>query len=297
LGLAKRILAGAAGRTGALFQLGVTYTARANVHFFVRKAWYDGLRDVVKARQLHGKVTALDPGHWDAALTLGAHDYLISQLPMGYKIAGAVLGFRGNRKRGIATIEIVSREGHWRRVSAQMLLSVIYRREGQPELAVPVLLGLIEAYPRNHLFPLELAQMYADAGDMPMAMETFDKTERKVEDGAPGFDRITVHRVRVLRGHTQFRHGLLSEASATLRGIVEDNGEVEPEIQALAWLKLGQIHDLGGERSDAKSAYLAAINVQAVSEAARQSRQYLLNPYQERESPKPAPERAAVEDE
>ena len=296
MALAKQRLAEKPGDTTALFELGVAHAARANVEFFVRKAWFKGLRATARSRQLHNKVVELDPEFVDARLTQGAHDYLISQLPFAYKMVGSVIGFRGDRRRGIRTVELVAREGQRRRVTAQLLLSVVYRRERQPELAVPLLLNLIEQYPRNHLYRVELAQMYADAGDMTASVRTLDEVEKRIRTRAAGFSRLTVDRVGFLRGHIQFRHRLLSEAARTLRSVVARGEQVEPETRALAGLRLGQTYDLLERRPEARTAYQGAIVAQPVSEAARLSRRYLLSPYRDQKGKEAAADYAAAAD-
>src|SRR5579872_5877034 len=61
--------------SGALYSLGVTYALRGNWNFLVRKAWREALRDATTARNLHQRVTELDPSNYDARLVQGAHDY------------------------------------------------------------------------------------------------------------------------------------------------------------------------------------------------------------------------------
>jgi tetratricopeptide (TPR) repeat protein len=282
IAIAEQHLADHPGDVATLFELGVAHEASASVNFFIHKAWLKGLRDAARARRLHDRVAGMAPAFADSRLIPGAHDYLISQLPLAYKMVGAVIGFRGNKKEGIRAIEAVARDGDRRRVSAQMLLAAIYRREKQPDLAVPLLVNLVARFPRNHLFPVELAQMYADAGDMAAALRTLDGIEEQIRSHRPGFTRLTVDQARFLRGHIQFRRGLLAEAAQTLRSIADRGDQVAPETRALVWLRLGQLADLRDQREAAQAAYRESIAAQPVSDGARRARLFLLSPYRDK---------------
>ncbi|MCP5119452.1 MAG: hypothetical protein GY953_52290 [bacterium] len=151
-------------------------------------------------------------------------------------------------------------------------------------MAVPLLLDLIDRYPRNHLLPVELAHMYADAGDMSNSMGTLDEVEKRIRDGAPGFSHLTVNRVSFLRGHIQFRHHQLAEAVATLAPLLDQQREVEADTRALAGLRLGQTYDLLERRREALATYRVAVLAEPLSDAARLSRRYQLSPYRDKKA-------------
>ena len=87
--------------TGAMYALGVAYGLRANFNYLVTKAWMDALRDATAGRKLHNRVTELDPANYDARLMQGIHDYVVGSLPVVYKMLGFLVGFRGDREKGI----------------------------------------------------------------------------------------------------------------------------------------------------------------------------------------------------
>jgi len=263
----------------ALYQLGVAHGVRANCDFLLRKAWVDGLRSATTARRLHKKVTELDPDFVDAMYMEGIHEYVVACLPTAYRVLGFLVGFRGDRKAGIRTIQTVAQQGRRNRVSAEMLLCVIYRREKNPEQAVPLLADLIRRYPRNYLFRLERAQMLADAGEIEKALAAIQEVEELKLVGAPGFARLTLEKVHYVRGDVQFRGRRTVEAAATLETLLAKDQDREPATRALAWRRLGQIYDLLGERPLARDAYEQAVETDPQSEAAKQARQYLAMPY------------------
>jgi len=144
--------------TAALYTMGVSYGLRGNYSFIVKKAWVDALHDITEARKLHRRVLELDPGFIDAKLTQGVNDYIIGSLPLRWKMLGFLGGFHGDKQRGIRTLTEVARNGRVNRVDAMILLAAIYLREKQPEMAIPVLTELIEAFPNNPLLKAELAK-------------------------------------------------------------------------------------------------------------------------------------------
>jgi hypothetical protein len=103
-------------------------------------------------------VTELDPGFIDAKLTQGVNDYIIGSLPLRWKMLGFLGGFHGDKQRGIRTLIEVGDKGNVNRVDAMVLLAAVYLREKKPEMAIPVLTELIQAFPKNPLLKVELAK-------------------------------------------------------------------------------------------------------------------------------------------
>src|SRR5260370_6609400 len=148
----------------ALYSLGVSYGLRGNWNFLVRKLWRDALRDATQARKLHNRVSELDPSDYDARLVQGAHDYIVGSLPTPYKMLGFVVGFRGDKQKGIQALQQVASKGRSNKVDAEVFLCVIYRREQSWGAAAPLLEDLIRRFPRNYLFRFEQSQLYSSIG-------------------------------------------------------------------------------------------------------------------------------------
>ena len=60
--------------------------------------------------------------------------------------------------------------------------------------------------------------------------------------------------------------------------------EVDLNTGVLAWMRIGQIHDLMGRRDQARAAYRQAIALAPQADAARECRRYLSSPYQRRKT-------------
>src|SRR5258708_9687053 len=68
-----------------------------------------------------------------------------------------VAGFHGSKKRGLAAIERVTKEGRWARDDAKTLLIVLYTREKRFSESAALARELGARYPRNYLYRLEAA--------------------------------------------------------------------------------------------------------------------------------------------
>ncbi|MDW8352962.1 MAG: tetratricopeptide repeat protein [Bryobacterales bacterium] len=264
----------------ALYLLGVAYGLRANYNFLVRKAWLDALRDATQGRKLHNRVTELDPSNVDARLMQGVHDYVVGSLPWHWKVLGFLAGFRGDKQKGIRTLEYVAENGQWNRYDAQVLLAAVYRRERLPQKAVPLLLKLIERFPRNYLLRFELAQMYSDLGDKTNALAAIQRIEELKAAGVPGYKTLPREKIYYARGTIQFWYNDLEEALENMKRVTARAHDLDLNTGTFAWLRLGQIYDLRGERALAVEAYRQAIALAPQSEAAQESRRFLTSPYQ-----------------
>ena len=143
--------------TEALYYLGATAGLKASFEEAVERRHFAAMRDGSDAVDHHREVIKLDPTFHDAEITVGLYDYVVGTLPLAAKILVGVTGMRGSRKRGLATVERVTKEGHWARDDARTLLIVLYTRERRFADALALARELSAKYPRNYLFRLEAA--------------------------------------------------------------------------------------------------------------------------------------------
>jgi tetratricopeptide (TPR) repeat protein len=277
--LAQARLSRDPGDVRAMYTLGVSYGLRANYNFLVRKAWRDSLRDTTAARKLHNRVTELDPKFIDARLLQGVHDYVVGSLPLAWRLFGFLIGFHGDREQGVRTLQYVARNGSQNRVDAEVLLAAVYRRERNPKAAIPLLEDLVRRYPRNYLLRFEMVQMFADAGNQAGGLRVLDELEKLQRAGAPGYTRVPIEKVYFSRGVLQFWYRDLDAAIENLRRVTAKTAELDLNTGVYAWLRLGQACDLKGRRPEAIGAYRKATGLAPESDAGKEARRYLANPY------------------
>lgn len=265
----------------AMYARGVAFGLRANYRFFMEKSWRDALRDATEARKLHNRVAELRPKFIDARFVQGAHDYLVGSLPFFYKMLGFMIGFRGDREAGIRTLEEVAEKGDRVRYDAKVLLCAIYRREdkGSTVKAVPLLRELIAAFPHNHLFYLELVQLYSDLGEEPKVHAVFKEMETRMTGDPDFFHAMPPARFAYAKGNFQFWYRYYPEALASLKEAVAGGETMDLHTDVLAHMRLGQVYDELGRRDDARKSYEAAIALAPESDVARESRGYLRRPF------------------
>ena len=263
----------------ALYAQGVAYALRGNWNFLVRKAWRDALHDATTARKVHNRVTELDPNNYDARLVQGAHDYIVGSLPGFYKMLGFLVGFHGDRDKGIRTLQQVAEKGHNNSIDAKVFLCAIYRREEKWRAAAPILEDLIARFPRNYLLRFEQSQMYSAIGEKDKAIATMQKVVELKKSGAPGFADLPAERIYYHIGNIQFWYRDYAQAVDNLQKATAGSAALDLNTGTLAWMRLGQVYDLTNRRNLAVEAYRKAIAFAPEAEAAKESRRYLSSPY------------------
>lgn len=109
-----------------------------------------------------------------------------------------------------------------------------------------------------------------------------DQIEELRRKEAPGHSRLPPEKVAYARGNIQFRYDDLDGALENMKKAAANAHNLDLNSGALAWMRLGQIHDLKGDRPSAVGAYRRAAAFAPNSEAARESRSYVASPYRRR---------------
>ena len=265
--------------TAAMYASGIAYGLRANYFWVVKKAWHDSLKDATAARKLHNRISELEPNNVDARLVQGLHDYVVGSLPLAYKMLGFLFGIRGDKEKGIRTVQDVARNGNQNRVEAEVFLCALYRRENQSKLAVPLVQDLIRRYPRNYLLRMELGQMYSQSGDGVRGLQALEEVARLKQSHAPGFDRVPWEKIYYQEGSIQFWYNDLDRSLENMKKVAAASEEVDLSVGVQALLRMGQIYDMKQRRAEAIAAYKKAIAYAPQAEAAQESRKYLSTPY------------------
>jgi len=265
--------------TAAMYASGIAFGLRANYFWVVKKAWRDSLRDATAARKLHNRISELEPNNVDARLVQGLHDYIVGSLPLGYKMLGFLIGVRGDKAKGILTVQDVAKNGKLNRVDAEVFLCALYRRENQSKLAVPLVQDLIRRYPRNYLLRMELGQMYSQSGDGVRGLQALEEVARLKQRHAPGFDRLPWEKIYYQEGSIQFWYNDLDRSLENMKKVAAAGEEVDLNTGVQAYLRMGQIYDMKQRRAEAIAAYKKAIAYAPQAEAAQESRKYLDTPY------------------
>lgn len=146
----------------ALYTLGASFVHRANLALLADKDWRKALKAGGEARTLHTQALELDRGLIDAMLVPSVHEYIVGSLPIFLRALGFLIGFSGDKEKGLAGLRTVASKGTRAKLEAELVLALVERRERRPELALPIMQRLIQEYPVNHLYRHEVANLLLD---------------------------------------------------------------------------------------------------------------------------------------
>jgi epoxyqueuosine reductase len=146
-----------------LYNVGVAYGLRANYLFLGEKDYIGALKAAALARKTNDQVLEKDPKFVDARLIPGLYKYVVGSLPFYMRLLSFLGGFQGDIEGGIRDLEEVRTHGVTNRYDAEILLAAIYRREHQPNKAIPLLEAAAQRFPRNPLLHSELATVRKEA--------------------------------------------------------------------------------------------------------------------------------------
>lgn len=258
------------GDVEALYFLGATEGLKASFEETVERRHFAALKDGNDAVDRHRQVIKLDPSYRDAEITIGLYDYTVGALPLPVKLIAGVAGHRGSRKRGLATLERVSKDARWVRDDAKTLLIMLYNREKRFAEAAAIARELSAKYPRNYLYRLETADALVSQAAMeretnrttaPTATETEalatfesllrDKSLR--ETAGKALDLI-----HFKYGEALMTAGQPERAAKEFMAAAQVPGAQEG-LATMAYLYAARALDLVGKRNDALTQYRAVL--------------------------------------
>jgi hypothetical protein len=131
---------------------------------FVEKHQFRSLTPAERSNAYAQRLLRLDPKFYDAYLTAGISEYMVGSLPFFIRWFVHFDNVEGDKAKGVRSLELVSRQGHYLQAFAQILLGIIHLREKRPAEARKLLVDLAARYPGNPLFKKELRILNARLG-------------------------------------------------------------------------------------------------------------------------------------
>ncbi|HSE33879.1 MAG TPA: hypothetical protein VLA93_20070 [Pyrinomonadaceae bacterium] len=274
----------------ALNFLAATEGLKASFEEAVERRHYAALKDGNDAVNSHREVLKLDPTYVDAQLTIGLYEYVVGSLPLPIKLVAGIGGFRGSKKRGLALLEQVARDGRWSKDDAKTLLMLLYTREKRYAEVIKITRELSEKYPRNYLYRLETADaLVALAAQKRKANDPNGAAQAEKEAFAT-FDELV--RDRAVRDASaraldliHFKYGeALSVAGLPDRAAKEFLAttkveRAEPGLVTMAHLYAGRSFDAAGKRQEALAQYNQVLARPNVYDAHDEAKKGLKEPY------------------
>src|SRR5829696_3923790 len=254
----------------ALDFLANTEGLKASFEEAVERRHFAALRDGNDAVSHHREVLKLDPRYIDAQITIGLYEYVVGSLPLPVKIIAGATGYRGSKKRGLAMLEQVAREGRWSQDDAKTVLVLLYTREKRFADVLKLTRELSAKYPRNYLLRLETADALVSLAGVKRkekdltgavlaekeAFATFDEMlrDRNVRDSAAR----ALDLIHFKYGEVLLMAGYHDRAAKEFLAATKVGGG-EPGLITMAHLYAARSYDAAGKRDEALTQYKAVL--------------------------------------
>jgi tetratricopeptide (TPR) repeat protein len=233
----------------ALYYQASALGLRAGYTATVGRSFRRAIGDANKSIQLQNKVLKLDPGYYDAYLSIGLYEYVVDSLPFGWRVLARLAGLKGSKDRGIQELKSVVQHGKYADDDARVLLIGLYTRERKPELALEILDYLAKKYEQNYLFGIERGRLLYQLGRRDQAGVSFTALLGDPKTSGQASDLINFQWGEALEEVGDYQ-GALERHQAVI-----DWPKAEAGLVSLAHLHAGQALDILGKRSEALEHY------------------------------------------
>ena len=261
-----------------LYARGVTRGQFALYTALIERAWFSALRNAVGARRDHERVLELAPQYTDAKLVVGAHNYVMGNLPLAVKIAAALVGLSGDKEKGLHYLNDAYHANGETSVDAGIVLMVFLRREGRYGESLQIAGALGPRFPRNYLLPLEEGNLLRASGKNGEAEEQYRRVWQNGREGKYGslhYEMAAIGLGDLLRVEKKY------QAAATAYELVSEVAGTDPELLQKANLGAGEMYDQLQKRDLAVKKYEAVVAVNSGNAEADKARKRIKDAYRE----------------
>jgi tetratricopeptide (TPR) repeat protein len=275
----------------AIYYLGAVEGLKAAFAVSVERKFLGALDNASSSVDRHREALKLDPTYRDAEITIGLYDYVVGSLPPLVKLGATLFGFRGSKKRGLATLERVAKEARWASDDAKSVLIVLYKREGRFADALVMCRDLAPKYPRNYLFKLEAADALvslaaaARKADNKTEAERFEREAFEAFESLLSKDKATKETAARSIDLIHFRYGealmtaeRYEQAAKEFLSAANTQG-ANQTLATMAHLYTAQSLDLAGRRDEALKEYKIVLSRADVYDAHDLAKKGLKEPY------------------
>lgn len=248
LELSRRRSAASPDDAQALYDLGSALGLEASYVATVEGRMLAGFKAAANAYNAHERVMELDPSRKDAGLIVGTYRYIVSSLGTLSRWMAYMVGFGGDKRKGIALLEQTAATPGDARTDAMFALILVYNREKRWDDALRMLNALRKLYPRNRLIVLEAGATLLRAGRGQQAEQLLSEgmavLEKEKRPRIPGEDALW----RYKRGTAR---ALLGRADAADDLRAATSGDAQAWVNGRARVELGRLAMKRGDRSTA----------------------------------------------
>jgi len=260
------------------YYMGLTNGLRARV-FLAEKDWLGVL--VSGYRIIRNFKSALkgSPDNPDITIAFGVFNYYVGLSSGFMQIASWIMQISGSKEEGLQQIETAALHGNYSRYEARSILAYLdLYFEADYDAARRWLDMLMNEFPDNPYYNFLYAELCIRTGN-PAIEAYIEKIHQRLPGLDPFFQEEYIQRLRLLEGSQAFLNGNLDRAETHLLSYLDHfDSEMDYDLIS-AYLRLGQVYDLQGRRTEAIKLYQKAISLNNRSSAIIAARGYLNKPY------------------
>jgi tetratricopeptide (TPR) repeat protein len=222
-----------------------------------------------------------NPKYFDYHFPIGLLLYHLDHIQGVTRFFSSLLITPGDRKKGLAELELVAKNGFLLKDLAKAELSAVYLNfEKEPARALSYLKELKEKFPGNYNFSFALAITLSDLHRFDEAFAIAGGIESAIRAGTPPFVPQLQPRYDQLMGKIFFDQGRYTQASEYFHKSLKDLSPYNARVRAWALVRLGMIHDIDRERKQAIDYYSKSLEVEGGEGTAQvEAKRYLKSPY------------------
>lgn len=267
-----------------LFILGSAYGRRGMLAGTARDAW-KAARDALRAKDKLDRVQELAPENVDAVAAEGLYQYYVGTFGSVSRAASRLLfGLKGDREAGLRALDIARRKGTYTRTEAGFFQGLFYLQyEDRPATAQPILDRLRERYPRNLYFATMAAYARQRQRRFEAARPIYESVLRQLS-GTGVYGREGESITRFFFGQTLMALGGYDAASEQFVRVVQLRAS-ESDSYPHAYLFLGRLADLRGNRAVAETYYRKVLSLPDAAGSRAAAERYLERPFAKGEIP------------
>jgi tetratricopeptide (TPR) repeat protein len=238
----------------AMYYLGVSHGIMGIYHVLT-KNYFNAYIHGRKGKNYLQDAVKLDSTYYDAYIGLGIFHYYVDLLPGVVKFVAKILGFEGDREKGIQEILLTAHKGRYFRVEAEFSYAALrYFLEGEQSEGLAIFRELKQEFPRNPAVTLLIGYHYRRNGQVTSAISYFRQVPDIFTDKLP---QITVMKYYNL-GVCYFRLNEFDKAEPYFNLLLDSNLRKSRFYQAaLAYYK-GLLGAINGDQK-ASEYYLRMI--------------------------------------
>jgi hypothetical protein len=132
---------------------------RADYAALIEKRNLASMRYTKEATKWSEQLLAVDPQCYDGHIAAGISKYIIGSMAPPVRWIMRLGGVSGDKKAGIAELQLTAERGRYLAPFARILLAIAYVREKDKPRARELLASLRDDFPKNPLFAKEIARL------------------------------------------------------------------------------------------------------------------------------------------